>query len=123
MDNRQGGKAAGGQCLLPFRIPEQMLRCKHANQDHQPACRRAAQTRSAITGISYDMLRHYASGRRGMKSLTAIKIERGARKLRIDLRREDLNDGCAQCEFRTGLPQVSGTDEDSREVTAWATGP
>lgn len=54
---------------------------------------------SALTGISYDMLRHYARGRRGIKPLTAIKIERGARKLRIDLRREDLNDGCAQCEF------------------------
>lgn len=54
---------------------------------------------SALTGISYDMLRHYARGRRGIKSLTAIRIERGARRLRIDLRREDLNDGCAQCEF------------------------
>ncbi len=54
---------------------------------------------SALTGISYDMLRHYASGRRGIKSLTAIKIERGARRLRLDIRREDLNNGCAQCEF------------------------
>lgn len=63
---------------------------------------------SAITGISYDMLRHYASGRRGMKSLTAIKIERGARRLRIDLRREDLNDGCAQCEFARACRKSAG---------------
>lgn len=54
---------------------------------------------SALTGISYDMLRHYARGRRGIKSLTAIRIERGARRLRLDIRREDLNSGCAQCEF------------------------
>ena len=63
---------------------------------------------SALTGISYDMLRHYASGRRGMKSLTAIKIERGARKLRIELRREDLNDGCAQCEFARACRKSAG---------------
>lgn len=63
---------------------------------------------SAATGISYDMLRHYASGRRGMKSLTAIKIERGARKLRLDLRREDLNDGCAQCEFARACRKSAG---------------
>ena len=63
---------------------------------------------SALTGISYDMLRHYASGRRGMKSLTAIKIERGARRLRIDLRREDLNDGCAQCEFARACRKSAG---------------
>lgn len=63
---------------------------------------------SAKSGISYDMLRHYASGRRGMKSLTAIKIERGARKLRIDLRREDLNDGCAQCEFARACRKSAG---------------
>lgn len=63
---------------------------------------------SALTGISYDMLRHYASGRRGMKSLTAIKIERGARKLRLDLRREDLNDGCAQCEFARACRKSAG---------------
>lgn len=54
---------------------------------------------SALSGISYDMLRHYARGRRGIKSLTAIKIEKAARKLRLDIRREDLNTGCAQCEF------------------------
>ena len=63
---------------------------------------------SALTGISYDMLRHYASGRRGMKSLTAIRIERSARKLRLDLRREDLNDGCAQCEFARACRKTAG---------------
>lgn len=63
---------------------------------------------SALTGISYDMLRHYARGRRGIKSLTAIRIERGARRLRIDLRREDLNDGCAQCEFARACRKSAG---------------
>lgn len=63
---------------------------------------------SALTGISYDMLRHYARGRRGIKSLTAIRIERGARKLRLDLRREDLNDGCAQCEFARACRKSAG---------------
>lgn len=54
---------------------------------------------SAKSGISYDMLRHYARGRRGIKSLTAINIEKAARKIGLDLRREDLNSGCARCEF------------------------
>ena len=63
---------------------------------------------SALSGISYDMLRHYASGRRGVKSLTAIRIERSARKLRLDLRREDLNDGCAQCEFARACRKTAG---------------
>ena len=54
---------------------------------------------STKSSISYDMLRHYARGRRGIKSLTAILIERAARKLGLDIRREDLNSGCAKCEF------------------------
>ncbi len=54
---------------------------------------------STLSGISYDMLRHYARGRRGIKSLTAITIEKAARKIGLDLRREDLNSGCARCEF------------------------
>lgn len=63
---------------------------------------------SAKSGISYDMLRHYASGRRGTKSLTAIKIERAARRLRLDIRREDLNNGCAQCEFARACRKSAG---------------
>ncbi len=63
---------------------------------------------SAKSGISYDMLRHYASGRRGTKSLTAIKIERAARRLRLDIRREDLNNGCAQCEFARACRKTAG---------------
>ncbi len=63
---------------------------------------------SALSGISYDMLRHYASGRRGTKSLTAIKIERAARRLRLDIRREDLNNGCAQCEFARACRKTAG---------------
>ncbi len=63
---------------------------------------------SAKSGISYDMLRHYASGRRGTKSLTAIKIERAARRLRLDIRREDLNNGCAQCEFARACRKNAG---------------
>ena len=63
---------------------------------------------SALSGISYDMLRHYASGRRGVKSLTAIRIERAARRLRLDIRREDLNNGCAQCEFARACRKNTG---------------
>lgn len=63
---------------------------------------------SAKSGISYDMLRHYARGRRGIKSLTAIKIERAARRLRLDIRREDLNNGCAQCEFARACRKNAG---------------
>jgi hypothetical protein len=63
---------------------------------------------STLSGISYDMLRHYASGRRGTKSLTAIKIERAARRLRLDIRREDLNNGCAQCEFARACRKTAG---------------
>lgn len=63
---------------------------------------------STLTGISYDMLRHYARGRRGIKSLTAIRIERGARRLRLDIRREDLNSGCAQCEFARACRKSAG---------------
>jgi hypothetical protein len=63
---------------------------------------------STLSGINYDMLRHYASGRRGAKSLTAIKIERAARRLRLDIRREDLNNGCAQCEFARACRKTAG---------------
>ena len=78
---------------------------------------------SAITGISYDMLRHYASGRRGMKSLTAIKIERGALQAAHRSAPRGSQRRLRPVRVRTGLPQVSGTDEDSREVTTWYTGP
>jgi hypothetical protein len=51
------------------------------------------------SGTSYDTLRHVASGRRGMSAEKAIVTEKAARRLRIDIRREDLAAACAGCEY------------------------
>lgn len=44
-------------------------------------------------------LRHVAAGRRSMSAEMAIRVERAAKRMRLDLRREDMNSGCAGCEF------------------------
>lgn len=54
---------------------------------------------AALAKTSYDSLRHVTAGRRGASSEMAIRIERAARRMKLDLRREDLNAGCAGCEF------------------------
>ena len=52
-----------------------------------------------LAKTSYAHLRHVAAGRRGASSEMAIHIEKAAKRMKLDLRREDLNAGCAGCEF------------------------
>ena len=52
-----------------------------------------------LAKTSYAHLRHVAAGRRGVSSEMAIRVERAAKRMKLDLRREDLNAGCAGCEF------------------------
>lgn len=54
---------------------------------------------AALAKTSYDSLRHVASGRRGASAEMAIRIERAAKRMRLDVRREELNSGCRGCEF------------------------
>lgn len=44
-------------------------------------------------------LRQNVENRRGTSAQRAIAIERAASKLGLDIRREQLNPGCKQCEF------------------------
>jgi len=46
-----------------------------------------------------ETMRQYVSGRRGVSSVRAIAIEKAAKKMGLDIRRETMNDGCAKCEF------------------------
>jgi len=54
-----------------------------------------------IAGCSAENLRHVISGRRGLSSQMAVRVEKAAKKLkpRVLLKREDMNAGCAVCEF------------------------
>ena len=56
---------------------------------------------AALADCSAENLRHVISGRRGLSAQMAIRIEKAAKKLRprVELRREDMNVGCASCEF------------------------
>jgi len=54
---------------------------------------------AALAKTSYGSLRHVAAGRRGVSSEAAIRIERGAKRMGLDVRRESLNAGCEMCEF------------------------
>ena len=54
---------------------------------------------AVLAKTSYDNLRHVRTGRRNMSSEMAIRIERAAKRMRLDVRREDLNSGCKGCEF------------------------
>lgn len=54
---------------------------------------------AALAKTTYGTLRHVAAGRRGMSSEAAIRIERGAKRMGLDVRRESLNAGCEMCEF------------------------
>ena len=44
-------------------------------------------------------LRQVAKARRGATAAMAIKIERAAASLGLDIRRESLSPACAECEF------------------------
>lgn len=61
-----------------------------------------------LAGTTYGSLRQVAAGRRGASSRTAIAIERAARRLGWDIRREDLNSGCAVCEFARACRKNGG---------------
>lgn len=52
-----------------------------------------------LAKTSYDTLRHAATGRRGVSSQAAIRIERAGHRMGLDLRREQMSAGCAKCEF------------------------
>ena len=51
-----------------------------------------------LAGSSYNSLRQVGATR-GVSAQMAIRIERAAKKMGRDVRREDLNPGCAVCEF------------------------
>jgi transcriptional regulator with XRE-family HTH domain len=50
-------------------------------------------------GVSRGTLRHVAAGRRNVSSEAAIVLEKAAKKMGLDLRREDMARGCQVCEF------------------------
>ena len=54
---------------------------------------------AALAKTTYGTLRHVAAGRRGMSSEAAIRVERAAKRMGKDVRRETLNAGCESCEF------------------------
>lgn len=59
-----------------------------------------------LVPTSIATLRQVAHGQRGVTALKAIAIERAAAKLGLDIRRESLNPGCANCEFAKACRQV-----------------
>lgn len=50
-------------------------------------------------GVLDDSLRLVQHGHRNMSAKQAIRIERAAKKVGVDLRREDLCAACGGCEF------------------------
>jgi len=54
---------------------------------------------AAAVGTSYDTMRHYARGRRGVSAAKAIVIEKAAKRMRLDVQREDLCAACSGCEL------------------------
>lgn len=52
-----------------------------------------------VTDTNADSIRHLGKSRRGASAVHAIKLEKGAKKIGIELRREDMCVGCAGCEF------------------------
>lgn len=54
---------------------------------------------AALVGCNPDSLRHVKMGRRALSAEMAIKVEKAGRRLKLNLRREDMNSGCAKCEF------------------------
>ena len=51
-------------------------------------------------------VRNISAGRRKASALTAILIERAARKLGLDIRRESMCEGCRKCEFAKAARKV-----------------
>jgi len=58
--------------------------------------------------LNADSVRQLSTGYRGASAKTAIRIERAAKKLGLEITRESLCDGCSMCEFakaaRKGQP-------------------
>jgi plasmid maintenance system antidote protein VapI len=54
---------------------------------------------AALAGCSEGSLRHSSAGRRGISAHMAIRLERAAKRMGIELHREDMNAGCHTCEF------------------------
>lgn len=62
---------------------------------------------AALAKCSPGSLRHVSQGRRGVSSEMAIRLERAARRMGLDLRRETMNTGCATCEFARNCRKVT----------------
>lgn len=60
-----------------------------------------------LAETTYGTLRQVAAGRRKMSSAMAINVEKASRRLGWDIRREDLNTGCAKCEFARACRKVA----------------
>lgn len=54
---------------------------------------------AAATDTNADSIRHLGKSRRGASATMAIKLEKGAKKIGIELRREDMCVACGGCEF------------------------
>lgn len=48
---------------------------------------------------SLKTLQHYASGRRQPSAARAIELERAAKKMKLDLKRESMCDACRGCDL------------------------
>jgi plasmid maintenance system antidote protein VapI len=64
---------------------------------------------AALAQCSPGALRHVQAGRRNMSAEMAIRVERAATRMRLDLRREDMNAGCEKCEFAKACRKLSTT--------------
>ena len=63
---------------------------------------------AALAGCSEGSLRHASAGRRGISSHMAIRLERAAKRMGVELHREDMNVGCKTCEFAKRCRKTSG---------------
>lgn len=52
-----------------------------------------------LLGTTVNALRHAVKGRRGVSAERAIAIERAAKRMGLDIRREGLSAACQGCEF------------------------
>lgn len=59
-----------------------------------------------LVPTSEGALRQNVSAHRGVSAQRAIAIERAASKIGLEIRRESLNTGCANCEFARACRQV-----------------
>lgn len=54
---------------------------------------------SRLAGKTPGSMQHVVKGRRGISSELAVRLERAASKMKMEISRTDLNPTCGRCEF------------------------